>query len=356
MVATILSKWGGATNGSAGGIVTWSFAVLPGQYYSFSDAIVQTAYRVAIAAAFDLWESVANIDFQYHDGDSNNNHIRLGWDVIDGAGGVAGRSKTVFTARDGYDANTYAEIGFEPTEDWTANTTTDPTGVDFFAVALHEIGRSLGLLNSVEVGSVMNSASSAHTFSVGDIAAIQTLYGAAPIKPVPTAGADNIDGTISADTFDGLAGDDVINGLAGNDLLSGGADNDTVNGGIGNDTLYGNDGDDRLIGGEGNDKIYGGTGKDTMTGERGADIMDGGNGDDVMNGGRGSDKITGGDGNDTLSSGTAQDIFIFRAGDDADTILDFYNGYDKIDLSSFDFANFAEAKTHAHQMGTSVVL
>lgn len=357
MEATVYSgsKWGGEVAGSAGGIVTWSFAVLPGQYYSFSDAIVQTAYAAAIFAAFDLWESVANVDFQFRDADSNNNDIRLGWDIIDGSGGTGGDSATFFDVRNGYDSNTYSEIRFDAAEDWTANTVLDPIGVDFFAHAVREIGHTLGLLNSTQVGSVMNPASNAHVFTALDVDNIQALYGAPPIIPVPTAFDDIIDGTASADTFDGLAGNDTINGLGGNDILSGNIGNDNLDGGLGHDTLNGNGGIDTLIGGEGNDKVYGGYGNDIMTGDRGADIMDGGFGNDAINGGKGNDIIIGGDGNDILTSGTALDVFVFRAGDDNDIIVDFYNNFDKIDLTSYDFANFAAAKTHAHQMGTSVV-
>lgn len=55
-------------------------------------------------------------------------------------------------------------------------------GVDFFSVAVHELGHSLGLMHSPEDGSVMNPYYRQHTsgtFQLGydDILALYELYG-----------------------------------------------------------------------------------------------------------------------------------------------------------------------------------
>ncbi|MES2677874.1 MAG: peptidoglycan DD-metalloendopeptidase family protein [Pseudomonadota bacterium] len=110
-----------------------------------------------------------------------------------------------------------------------------------------------------------------------------------------------------------------------------------INGGNGDDVLWGNDGDDILNGEEGNDNLQGG---------KGNDIIDGGNGDDIIKGYDGNDSITGGNGFDMISGGAGNDIFIFTNKTDsaqtiseqeADMILDFIQGEDKIDLSTLGF-------------------
>ena len=311
-------KWGGATAPSAGGVVTWSFATLAGQSYSFTSAILQQAYRDAITAAFNLWESVANIDFQYAATDAKSNDIRLGWDTIDGTSGTVGQAITYFAPRTGYDANAFSEIRFDTAENWAAGS--DTSGINFFAVAVHEIGHTLGLEHSTDRTSIMYPTVGAETLSANDIANIQGLYGVPVVVIAPTQGDDNLTGTSAANTIDGLAGNDSIAGLAGNDVLRGGNDGDSVNGGAGADKIYGDAGNDTLIGGYGNDRLTGGTG------------------------------------DDIVSSDAGYDIFVFRAGDDNDRFTTFTNAYDKIDLQSYNFASFAAVKAMAYQAQTNVVI
>ncbi|MBL4543940.1 MAG: hypothetical protein JKP97_19525, partial [Rhodobacteraceae bacterium] len=68
-----------------------------------------------------------------------------------------------------------------------------------------------------------------------------------------------------------------------------------------------------------------------------------GGGNDTLRGGDGDDGVWGGIGNDLLTGGAGADRFVFAAGDDADTITDFEDGIDKLDLSDFGFASAAEA-------------
>ena len=76
-------------------------------------------------------------------------------------------------------------------------------------------------------------------------------------------------------------------------------------------------GDDLILAGEGNDSIEGGAGNDTLLGEEG---------DDTIQGAAGDDWLYGGSGNDT---------FVFEAGHGNDTIHDFTDGEDLIDLTAF---------------------
>ncbi len=347
-------KWGGSTAPSAGGAVTWSFATLAGLHYSFTSAILAQAYRDAITAAFNLWESVANIDFQFVSADASSVDIRLGWDTIDGASGTVGQAVTYYSARTGYDASQFSEIRFDTAENWAAGS--DTSGINFFAVALHEIGHTLGLDHSTLQTSIMYATAGALTLSANDIAIIQALYGVAVAPVVPTAGDDTLNGTSAANTIDALAGNDTINGNGGNDVLSGGDDNDGVYGGAGADTLRGGNGTDLVDGGTENDIVYGGAGNDSLYGQSGADKLFGEAGDDLLFGGTANDRLNGGDGNDTINSGSGYDVFIFKAGDDADVYSSFTNAYDKIDLQSFNFAAFTAVKALAHQAGLGVVI
>lgn len=117
--------------------------------------------------------------------------------------------------------------------------------------------------------------------------------------------APTLTGTAAADRLQGGAGATVINGNAGNDWMDGGAGNDRLFGSSGNDRLYGNADNDKLYGGAGDDRLYGGSGSDTLEGETG---------------------------NDLLSGGLGSDRFVFRSNANADTITDFQDGSDRIQI------------------------
>ena len=99
----------------------------------------------------------------------------------------------------------------------------------------------------------------------------------------------------------------VINALGGHDWVLAGEGNDTINGGDGYDRLYGEEGDDSIDGGADGDQLYGGSG------------------DDYLSGGAGDDRLYGDSGSDT---------FVFEAGHGTDTVSDFADGEDMIDLSA----------------------
>jgi Ca2+-binding RTX toxin-like protein len=66
--------------------------------------------------------------------------------------------------------------------------------------------------------------------------------------------------------------------------------------------------------------------KDDMRGTDGDDYLNGGGGADIINGGAGDDYIVGGLKRDVLTGGAGRDTFLFKMGDDLDTITDFTFG------------------------------
>ena len=189
------------------------------------------------------------------------------------------------------------------------------------------------------------------------------------------AGNDTLNGGSTADDLNGGDGDDTINGVGGADNILGGAGIDTINagggadivdGGAGNDTILGKGGADRLSGGAGDDTIDGGTandvlfgndGADTLIGAGGKDQLDGGAGDDTLSGGGGNDILIGGAGNDTLTGGATRDYFVFGDNFGSDTITDFANNLDKIDLTQHaTLTSLAAVLAVASQVGSDVVI
>ena len=119
----------------------------------------------------------------------------------------------------------------------------------------------------------------------------------------------------------------VMLGDTGDNHIAGGGGSDTVLGGEGKDRLEGRAGDDDLFGEEGNDTIDGGQGDDRLLG---------GEGNDTLTGGEDDDWLVGGEGDDTLTGGAGADVFAFGVACSFDTITDFTDGEDKIDLSALE--------------------
>jgi len=193
------------------------------------------------------------------------------------------------------------------------------------------------------------------------------------------------------DLLNGDAGDDSLNGdvvfgpdagqvfTGGNDELNGGIGNDTLVGDVssnsragsvvngGDDTLRGGDDDDSLFGdvsalfegtvNGGDDLLEGGSGNDRLVGDSdsafpgtavfgGDDALNGGAGDDLLYGDvrsafssasltGGNDRLDGGTGIDTLTGGGGADVFVFAQGYETDTIKDFEDGIDVVELQQF---------------------
>ena len=222
------------------------------------------------------------------------------------------------------------------------------------------------------------------------------------------AGNDWLFGGEGADTLDGGANDDILMGGEGDDTLIGGEGDDMLIGGEGDDTLTGGEGADTYVFGEdsGNDTITDFsttdgdkihlTGldqtitweqlqakiteikdeNDVVTGVQ-IDLSDWGGGTIVLDGITdvndltedmfvldrivGSDgvddELQGGTSDDTMTGGTGADTFVFNEKSGSDTITDFTDGEDTIDLSAFtDITGFSDLAGKITQSGNDTVI
>ncbi|WP_232315194.1 calcium-binding protein [Oceanibaculum pacificum] len=103
--------------------------------------------------------------------------------------------------------------------------------------------------------------------------------------------------------------------------------------GDGGDRLTANDLGNLLSGGRGHDVLIGGDGADLLEGNKNADTLVGGLGDDTLRGGKGHDRLEGGGGNDVMYGGLGDDVFVFADNSGADTIMDFWRGGNRIEVS-----------------------
>jgi Ca2+-binding RTX toxin-like protein len=215
-----------------------------------------------------------------------------------------------------------------------------------------------------------------------------------------------INGGTTTDYLHGAGGHDTLNGGDGDDELHGDGDHDILNGGSGSDLMYGGSGNDifyvdyegdtivELLG-EGTDHVYtlltdymlsdhvenlsfngagdpnlnfigsnvgnilnGKGGDDILDGLGGGDELYGNSGNDVLHGGSGVDLLVGGSGTDVLCGGSDGDLFRFSPGDtgtgaSADTITDFVNWADKIDLIGIDADSGAAGDQAFSWIGTA---
>lgn len=187
-------------------------------------------------------------------------------------------------------------------------------------------------------------------------------------------GNDTLWGEPGDDDMSGGNGHDRLIGSSGADILRGGGGNDSLNGGNHGDSMYGEEGNDTLSAGRGNDllvdargdnELRGGSGRDTVTAGEGADRIFGDGGADTLHGGAGSDTIRGGGAADTIDGGQGDDLligdwgrdhFIFVPGGGNDTLRDFEDGRDIINLTAYGFGSLTEIANRADVVTGDVIL
>lgn len=210
----------------------------------------------------------------------------------------------------------------------------DSIGLNFskdFQFEVEEFSTLINLINNT------NQYAYNHTSHSNDIAVgndvDNIIYSFAGNDEVYSLGGND---TIYLGTGDDLAlsgdGNDQIEGQGGQDSIQGGEGDDQVNGGGGNDSLQGEGGDDFLLGAQNSDHISGGEGMDRLYGGNQGDIIEGDNGKDRLFGQQGQDRLDGGSDNDTMNGGDNADTFVFGLGYQVDTISDFTDNIDQIEL------------------------
>ncbi|WP_192931066.1 calcium-binding protein [Gemmobacter serpentinus] len=229
------------------------------------------------------------------------------------------------------------------TKDWEtiANFSFLREGVTYYLPNFEFPAQDIGLVQYVNDNAAVNE------FVYGVRYAQQALY---PTKSKGSAGNDILAGNEGNNRIDAGKGHDYVTGMEGNDtilggdgfdLLAGGTGRDMLRGGNhadklfgndGHDTLFGDSGNDTLNGGLGNDRQSGGGGNDALTGGAGNDTLQGDSGNDTLIGGAGSDRLLDGAGKDRLTGGQGADVFVLNRDGARDTITDFQDGIDRIDL------------------------
>lgn len=90
-----------------------------------------------------------------------------------------------------------------------------------------------------------------------------------------------------------------------------------------------------LVGSAYDDILVGAHGPNRLGGYHGDDELYGREGDDWLDGGPGADRLWGGPDDDMLHGGEGDDGFVIAAAAGNDTVLDFGDGADRIDLAAF---------------------
>lgn len=200
---------------------------------------------------------------------------------------------------------------------------------------------------------------------------IENVVGGAGADTLTGDGNGNrLSGEDGNDRLVGRNGDDILEGDDGNDILRGGSGADVLKGGRGTDWAWYSDSptsvainllSSRAAGGHADgdtliniENLHGSRGDDSLTGDDTRNYLTGFTGDDILHGKAGDDRLRGHEGDDELRGGSGADHFDFNPGDDQDTVLDFANNIDTLDLRSFNFSSVSQALGQAIQVGDDV--
>jgi len=178
------TKWGDPDFGTESGQIYWSSDLTSGLRFGAGDSVSE--FDGKLQSAFDAWESVSGLDFTNVSSEASD--ITVIVDAMpstysDSVVGYANWSASGTTITSG-------TLTFDEKEFWAPNGEGSGT-VDFFAVALHEIGHLIGLDHYIpspgDPAQIMNSSISAGELKSGDIAGAQYIYGAGDgATPPPT--------------------------------------------------------------------------------------------------------------------------------------------------------------------------
>ncbi len=179
-------KWGSPTLGTSSGEITWTADISSGLIYDTS-LYDQTDFDDALQAAFDRWEEVAAIDFTYSASTNVDVDVMMG--ALDGS--TVGLASYSYYDTSPLDTIFDASVTLDSEETWA------PYGggaLDFFAIALHEIGHILGLDHVDDTTEIMNTYIATDDLGDGDIAGAQFLYGTGGAEEPPVVSAPEGEG------------------------------------------------------------------------------------------------------------------------------------------------------------------
>ena len=365
-------KWGDPQYGRPGGTITFGFDAAFYSSLNLASGDIG-AFEAAAAEALDTWASVAQLDFVATASAADADILFTAASLADSQ---VGEALTTFVEAGVVDRVIEAVVTFDANRAWSPF---GEDGMNFYNVALHEVGHTLGLGHPPdapdEVMYAFYLGDGTLSLGPGDIAGIQHIYGTALTLVTGTSRDDVISRSSSTEGFSilGLAGNDSITGSQAADSLSGGVGDDRLWGLSGDDVLFDFSGDNTLDGGDGADVLMGGVGSNEMVGGAGDDLLLGGFGGDVLVGGEGADvilgdpdgldmggndRIDGGPGSDIMMGGRGADVFVFADTGGEDTIAtldidylnplastltgaDFTPGLDKIELAAGTFSDAA---------------
>lgn len=309
-----------------------------------------------IQATFSSIEGIIGSDFNDTlTGTGGNNLLSggAGDDVIDGAGGVdtlSGGAGTD-TLRHGLADNDYRTsqvTGFERIQ-FVRTGTQATLNMQFNASQLGAAfaGNTI-LTGSAAQDSVQIFAASGQTVDISGWQFDFPAWGFDDyIVHVGDTGNETFIGFMGLDIFFGSPGNDSFDGRGAFDFAAYIFSPNAVTADLaisGPQAIGGNQGSDTFLNLEGlagsqlSDVLRGDAGANIILGLAGEDSINGRGGNDDLRGGEGADRIEGGAGADTLQGEGGADTFIFRtAADGGDTILDFVNELDRIEVSGAGF-------------------
>ncbi len=164
-------KWGSTTLQTESGTITYT-ADLAG--LDFSDSFTINDFYTEVDQAFSRWEDVADVDFVKVT--SGSADVSFGVELLADPA-AAGLASISYIPYDDVGQITTGSVTMDLDRVWAPEGGAE--GLDFFAVALHEIGHILGLRHIDDPTEIMNPVITVDDLGERDIAAVQALYGEA---------------------------------------------------------------------------------------------------------------------------------------------------------------------------------
>ena len=168
--------------------LSWNKPTVTWFYTGSKPAGSEPSFYTEISEAFAKWDSVINLDFQEVSTQAEAD-IALTFGPIDGAFGTVGQALSIFSGSHYVNQQT---ITFDSAEPWAFSSAADSftfngstNSTTFYAVALHEIGHTLGLDHPTNPNVILSSVilPGVADLTDADIAGARVLYGAESALP-----------------------------------------------------------------------------------------------------------------------------------------------------------------------------